>query len=63
MQNGINAVVVVFNDGAYGNVMRDQANRFDGRGYGSKLHNPDLMKLADAWRPRPPRFQCRGVEN
>ena len=54
VQHDIHAVVVVFNDGAYGNVMRDQANRFDGRVYGSKLHNPDFMKLADA-------FGARGV--
>ena len=52
VQHGINAVVVVFNDGAYGNVMRDQPNRFDGRVYGSKLHNPDFMKLADAYGAR-----------
>ena len=52
VQYGINAVVVVFNDSAYGNVMRDQTNRFDGRVYGSKLHNPDFMKLADAFGAR-----------
>ena len=28
VQYGINAVVVVFNDNAYGNVLRDQRNRF-----------------------------------
>ena len=31
VQHGINAVVVVFNDNAYGNVLRDQMNRFKGR--------------------------------
>lgn len=51
---GINAVVVVFNDGAFGNVMRDQTDRFNGRVYGSKLHNPDFVKLAES-------FGARGV--
>ena len=52
VQHGINAVVVVFNDNAYGNVMRDQINRFDGRAYGSQLHNPDFVKLAEAYGAR-----------
>ncbi|PKB67125.1 MAG: hypothetical protein BZY82_03830 [SAR202 cluster bacterium Io17-Chloro-G3] len=46
---GINAVVVVFNDNAYGNVLRDQINRFDGRSIGAELHNPDFVKLAEAY--------------
>ncbi len=45
----INAVVVVFNDNAFGNVMRDQRDRFEGRVYGPELHNPDFMKLAEAY--------------
>ena len=49
---GINAVVVVFNDNAFGNVYRDQINKFDGRAIGSELHNPDFMKLADAYGVR-----------
>ena len=52
VQYGINAVVVVFNDSAYGNVMRDQVNRFDGRTIGVDLHNPDFMKLAEAYGAR-----------
>ena len=47
--HGINAVVVVFNDNAYGNVMRDQVNRFSGRVIGAELHNPDFVKLAEAY--------------
>ena len=46
---GIDAVVIVFNDNAYGNVLRDQRNRFGGRVYGSELYNPDFMKLAEAY--------------
>ena len=49
---GINAVAVVFNDSAYGNVLRDQITRFDGRSIGAELHNPDFMKLADAYGMR-----------
>jgi len=52
VQYAINAVVVVFNDSAYGNVMRDQVNRFDGRTIGVDLHNPDFMKLAEAYGAR-----------
>ena len=52
VQYGINAVVVVFNDNAYGNVMRDQEVRFDGRVIGSRLHNPDFVKLAEAYGAR-----------
>ena len=49
---GINAIVVVFNDSAYGNVLRDQVTRFEGRSIGAELHNPDFMKLADAYGMR-----------
>ena len=49
VQHGINAVVVVFNDNAYGNVLRDQLTRFEGRSYGAELHNPDFVKLAEAY--------------
>lgn len=52
VKHGINAVVVVFNDSAYGNVLRDQVTRFDGRSIGAELHNPDFMKLADAYGMR-----------
>ena len=52
VQYGINAIAIVFNDNAYGNVMRDQADRFNGRVIGSQLHNPDFMKLADAYGAR-----------
>ena len=54
---GINATVVVFNDNAYGNVLRDQTTRFDGRTIGADLHNPDFMKLAEAYGVRGMRAQ------
>ena len=49
---GINVVTVVFNDNAYGNVLRDQKNRFSGRTVGAELHNPDFVKLAEAYGAR-----------
>jgi acetolactate synthase-1/2/3 large subunit len=47
-QYGINAVCVVFNDGAYGNVARDLDETWGGS-HGAELRNPDFMKLADAY--------------
>ena len=47
--HNINVVVVVFNDNAYGNVKRDQMNQFGGRTIGVELHNPDFVKLAEAY--------------
>ena len=51
-QQKINAVIIVFNDSAFGNVLRDQHDRFQGRVYGSELHNPDFMVLAKAFGVR-----------
>jgi acetolactate synthase-1/2/3 large subunit len=48
VQHGINVVTVVFNDNAYGNVARDLDEAWGGS-YGAALHNPDFMKLADAY--------------
>jgi acetolactate synthase-1/2/3 large subunit len=45
---GIGVVVVVFNDGAYGNVARDMDEAFGGS-YGAELENPDFVKLAEAF--------------
>jgi acetolactate synthase-1/2/3 large subunit len=46
---GINVVVVVFNDNAFGNVLRDQKTRFNGRAYGAELLNPDFVMLAQSF--------------
>jgi acetolactate synthase I/II/III large subunit len=48
VQHGINVVAVVFNDNAYGNVARDLDEDWGGA-HGTALHNPDFMKLADAF--------------
>ena len=49
VRHNINLVTVLFNDNAYGNVMRDQVNMFDGREYGAQLTNPDFIKLAESF--------------
>ena len=41
-------VTLVFNNNAYGNVRRDQIQRFDGRVVASDLVNPDFVKLAES---------------
>lgn len=46
VQHGINLVTVLFNNGAYGNVLRDQRRLFDGRDAGSVLRNPDFQIYA-----------------
>ena len=46
---GVHVVAVVFNDNAYGNVWRAQVEEFDGRVIGTELHNPDFVKLAEAY--------------
>ncbi len=49
VQYGINLVTLVFDNSAYGNVRRDQMERFGGRIIGSELVNPDFVKLAESF--------------
>ena len=49
VQFKIGVVVLVFNNNSYGNVRRDQRERFDGRLVASDLVNPDFVKLADSF--------------
>ena len=49
VQYGINVVVIVFNDNAYGNVLRAQIEQFNGHVLGTELYNPDFVKLAEAY--------------
>ncbi|MGI8477765.1 MAG: thiamine pyrophosphate-dependent enzyme, partial [Thermomicrobiales bacterium] len=48
-QHDIGAVVIVFNDNAYGNVRRMQVQDYGNKIIASDLVNPDYMKLADAF--------------
>jgi acetolactate synthase-1/2/3 large subunit len=55
VQHGINLITIVFNNSAYGNVLRDQRRLFEGRDSGSALRNPDFQQYAKsfgvpAWR-------------
>ncbi len=59
-QYGINVVTIVFNNNAFGNVVRDQRLGFEGRVIASELRNPDFVKLGEAYgvpsaRARSPR--------
>ena len=49
VQFNIGVVVLVFNNNSYGNVRRDQLERFDGRVVASDLVNPDFVKLAESF--------------
>ncbi len=49
VQYGIDAVAIVFNDNAYGNVLRAQMEEFDGHVLGTRLHNPDFVALAQSF--------------
>jgi acetolactate synthase-1/2/3 large subunit len=52
VQHGIALVVVVFNNGEYGNVAQMQRDLYGGRCIASDLVNPDFMALARAFGAR-----------
>jgi acetolactate synthase I/II/III large subunit len=49
VQYKIGVVTLVFDNNAYGNVRRDQRQRFDGRVIAADLVNPDFVKLAESF--------------
>lgn len=49
VQYNIGVVTVLFNNQAFGNVRRDQEERYHGHVIASDLVNPDFMKLAEAF--------------
>src|SRR5437763_7198163 len=49
VQFNIGVVTLVFNNNSYGNVRRDQRERFEGRVVASDLVNPDFVKLAESF--------------
>jgi acetolactate synthase-1/2/3 large subunit len=49
VQHHIGLVTVLFNNHSFGNVRRDQQERFHGRLIASDLTNPDFMKVAEAF--------------
>ena len=54
VQFGINLVTVLFNNSAYGNVLRDQRRLFEGRASGSVAAQPRLPDLRQELRRRRP---------
>jgi acetolactate synthase I/II/III large subunit len=48
----INVTAIVFNNGAYGNVLRDQTQTYQGRILGAELTNPDFVKLGESFGVR-----------
>lgn len=64
-QERLGLVTVLFDNDAYGNVLRDQETRYGGRVLGSRLDNPDFAALAraygvNAWTARTP-AELRGA--
>jgi acetolactate synthase-1/2/3 large subunit len=51
-QYKIALVTIVFNNRAYGNVLRDQETQFGGRTIGARLENPDFVRLAETFGVR-----------
>ena len=49
VRHQVPVVVIVFNDGAYGNVRRIQRDQYDGHTIASDLLNPDFVKLAESF--------------
>ena len=49
VQQQIPLVTIVFNDNAFGNVQRIQSMRYNGHVMATDLHNPDMVKMAEAF--------------
>ena len=49
VQEGINVVTLVFNNGLLGASRADQMNRYQGRTIGTELLNPDFAQLAEVY--------------
>ncbi|MFH1647192.1 MAG: thiamine pyrophosphate-binding protein [Chloroflexota bacterium] len=49
VQEGINVVVLVFTDAAYGTVTGIQRREYGGRFVGNRLHNPDFARFAETF--------------
>ncbi len=49
VQEGINVVTLVFNNGLLGASRADQMHRYQGRTIGTELHNPDFAQLAEVY--------------
>lgn len=66
-EHDIALVTIVFNNGSYANVVRDQRMSFGGRTIGSRFRNPDFLRLAESFgiaalRVKTPRELTRALE-
>ena len=48
-QHDIGVIAIVFNNRAYGNVLRDQQTKYQGHVCGAELENPDFVRLAESF--------------
>src|SRR5690606_23770941 len=48
-EHGLGVVTLLFNNDAYGNVLRDQQTLFDGRITGARRRNPSFVALAESF--------------
>jgi acetolactate synthase-1/2/3 large subunit len=48
-EHAIALVTIVFNNHSFANVLRDQEVQYGGRTIGSRLHNPDFVRLAESF--------------
>jgi len=60
VQHQIGLVTVLFNNNAFGNVLRDQQTLYEGNSYGASLHNPDFVKLTESFGARAYRAESPG---
>jgi acetolactate synthase-1/2/3 large subunit len=60
VQYGLDPIVLVFNDDAWGSTRMRQKVNYDGRYIGTELKNPDFAKLAEAYGAEG--YRVRSVE-
>ena len=49
VQHNLSVITVLFNNNSFGNVRRDQKDRFQSNIIGADLTNPDFLKIADSF--------------
>jgi len=58
---GLDLVVLVFNDGAFGAIRQYQDRMFGGRRIGDRLRNPDFVKLGESFGARSVRVEAAEI--
>ena len=58
---GLDLVVLVFNDGAFGAIRQYQDRMFGGRRIGDGLRNPDFVKLGESFGARSVRVEAAEI--